>query len=89
MARLQVLVASLALVASVVLGVSAKQSQIPLASDDYVCQHPPYKVQLISKSPLVIYINDFITPEERKHLAEATYDQPRLAAGLAIPVSSV
>ena len=88
MARIQVLVASLALVASVVVGVSAGQPQIPLAGDDYVCQHPPYKVQLISKSPLVIYVNDFITPEERKHLKEATYDQPRLSVGLAIPASS-
>ncbi|KAK1750080.1 hypothetical protein QBC47DRAFT_124701 [Echria macrotheca] len=52
--------------------------QIALASDTtadgdtFVCQHPPYRPQLISTSPLVVYLHDFITPEERAHLHRAT-----------------
>ncbi|KAL7941614.1 hypothetical protein V8C42DRAFT_172973 [Trichoderma barbatum] len=37
---------------------------------DYECAHPPYKMHLLSKSPLVIYIEDFVTKEERLHLQE-------------------
>lgn len=36
------------------------------------CVHPPYKIHLLSKSPLVIYIEDFITPDERLHLQGLT-----------------
>ena len=39
-------------------------------SDEYVCQHPPYKIQILSSSPLVIYIKDFLTEKERAHLKE-------------------
>lgn len=42
--------------------------QKPLTSDDYTCVHPPYKAQILSRSPLVIYLTDFITPEEREHM---------------------
>ncbi|KAK0625073.1 hypothetical protein B0T17DRAFT_531841, partial [Bombardia bombarda] len=35
---------------------------------------PPYKVLMVSKSPLVIYITDFITPSERAHLQNITRD---------------
>jgi len=35
---------------------------------DYVCQHPPYTAQIISTSPLIIYLYNFTTPEERAHL---------------------
>ncbi|KAH8885348.1 hypothetical protein GQ53DRAFT_366283 [Thozetella sp. PMI_491] len=48
-------------------------AQAPLTGD-YVCEHPPYKVQLVSKSPLVIYIDNFITAAEREHLQQATKD---------------
>ncbi len=48
------------------------QAQAPL-TDDFVCEHPPYKVHIVSKSPLVIYIADFVTPTERAHLRQATY----------------
>ncbi|KAK3937812.1 hypothetical protein QBC46DRAFT_344184 [Diplogelasinospora grovesii] len=57
---------------------SSNNAQAPLLidddDDDYVCTHPPYKVLMVSKSPLVIYINDFITPEERAHLQRITKD---------------
>ncbi|KAK1833960.1 hypothetical protein QBC39DRAFT_301809 [Podospora conica] len=47
--------------------------QTPLTNlDDYVCTHPPYKVTMVSKSPLVIYITDFLTPSERAHLLHVT-----------------
>lgn len=50
----------------VVLGASDDASQKKL--DGYECAHPPYKTHLLSKSPLVIYIEGFITDEERLHL---------------------
>ncbi len=34
----------------------------------YTCSHPNYKVHFFSQSPLVVYLEDFITPEERSHL---------------------
>jgi len=46
-------------------------SQLPL-SDAYTCEEPPYKVHLISTSPLLLYITDFLTPSERTHLQAAT-----------------
>jgi prolyl 4-hydroxylase len=57
----------LALFASNVRG-SAEQT--PLM--DYSCKHPPYTINLFSKAPLVIYISNFLTPEERSHLQEIT-----------------
>lgn len=36
----------------------------------YECTHPPYKSRLLSKSPLVIYIENFVTDAERLHLQE-------------------
>ncbi|KAK3385560.1 2OG-Fe(II) oxygenase superfamily protein [Podospora didyma] len=52
-----------------------QQQQQPLAnSADYTCQHPPYKVTMMSKSPLVIYISNFITADERAHLQTLTKD---------------
>jgi hypothetical protein len=47
--------------------------QAPLQDESYTCTHPPYKVHVFSKSPLVIYITNFITPEERAHLLGITY----------------
>lgn len=46
-------------------------AQVPLTSD-YVCEHPPYKVHMVSSSPLVVYITDFLTDHERAYLREAT-----------------
>ncbi|KAK0710808.1 hypothetical protein B0H67DRAFT_516433 [Lasiosphaeris hirsuta] len=43
-------------------------AQAAIISDNFVCQHPPYKVQLVSTSPLVIYLKGFLTEAERTHL---------------------
>ena len=45
-------------------------AQTPLR--DYSCEHPSYTIHLFSKAPLVIYISNFVTPEERAHLQEIT-----------------
>lgn len=50
---------------------SANASQKPI-THEYVCEHPPYTVSLVSKSPLVAYLHNFIAPSERAHLQEAT-----------------
>jgi hypothetical protein len=36
------------------------------------CHHPAYRSHILSKSPLVIYLTDFLTAEERQHLTEIT-----------------
>jgi hypothetical protein len=53
--------------------------QVVLASSDpadskapYICTHPPYTPQIISTSPLIIYLYNFTTPEERAHLRQKT-----------------
>lgn len=48
-----------------------KQKAIVLGES---CRHPPYKTHMVSKSPLVIYISDFLTAEERDHLVDITRD---------------
>ncbi|KXX79840.1 putative prolyl 4-hydroxylase 4 [Madurella mycetomatis] len=51
------------------------QQPLGLASDsDYVCEHPPYNIRMVSHSPLVIYIRNFITAEERGHLQRLAKD---------------
>ncbi|OAA62854.1 Prolyl 4-hydroxylase, alpha subunit [Niveomyces insectorum RCEF 264] len=58
------------------------------AADDglaknFVCQHPPYQPLLVSASPLVIYIKNFLTPQERLHLYTASqgkFSQSAVAA---------
>ncbi|KAK1471715.1 2OG-Fe(II)oxygenase superfamily protein [Colletotrichum abscissum] len=59
--------ATFALAATLVVPVLS-QDQKPTSG--YVCTHPPYKVHMISKSPLVVYIADFITAAERSHLLD-------------------
>ncbi|PVH85205.1 2OG-Fe(II) oxygenase superfamily protein [Cadophora sp. DSE1049] len=49
---------------------SVQASQKPLSED--ACTHPAYKVHIFSKNPLVIYIPNFLTVEEREHLQEIT-----------------
>ena len=46
-------------------------AQKPLTAGD-ACQHPAYTSHIVSKSPLVIYLDGFLTVEERAHLIEAT-----------------
>jgi prolyl 4-hydroxylase len=38
--------------------------------DGYECAHPSYKVHMFSKSPLVLYLEGFLTGEERLHLQD-------------------
>jgi prolyl 4-hydroxylase len=47
--------------------------------NDFDCTHPPYKSHLLSKSPLVIYIENFVTDAERLHLQELAYVKSCLA----------
>ena len=51
-------------------GLSQDAQQKPLTSDSYECVHPPYKIAIFSRSPLVIYITDFLTPDERAHMLD-------------------
>ncbi|PMD44530.1 2OG-Fe(II) oxygenase superfamily protein [Hyaloscypha variabilis F] len=44
--------------------------QVPLT--DNSCTHPPYTIHLFSKAPLVIYISNFLTADERSHLQKIT-----------------
>ena len=44
--------------------------QAVLSSSD--CSHPPYTIQVFSKSPLVIYVSDFLTLDEATHLQKIT-----------------
>ncbi|KAK2607588.1 hypothetical protein N8I77_006251 [Diaporthe amygdali] len=62
---------SVILAAALVSGASASQKPI---KGDFICEHPPYTVSLVSKSPLVAYLHNFITPKERAHLQEVTKD---------------
>ncbi|KAF7521645.1 hypothetical protein G7054_g12386 [Neopestalotiopsis clavispora] len=48
-------------------------AQKPLALSKN-CHHPAYRSHILSKSPLVIYLTDFLTAEERQHLTEITKD---------------
>ncbi|KAI1266119.1 2OG-Fe(II) oxygenase superfamily protein [Xylariaceae sp. FL1019] len=48
------------------------QEQKTIISPD--CQHPPYQSHILSRSPLVIYLDGFITPVEQRHLQEITKD---------------
>lgn len=39
----------------------------------FACQHPPHTVSIVSRSPLVMCLHDFITAEERAHLQTIRY----------------
>ncbi|KAK6387300.1 hypothetical protein LTS17_000567 [Exophiala oligosperma] len=36
------------------------------------CTHPPYNIHFLSRDPIVIYIVDFLTPVERRHLLKTS-----------------
>ncbi|KAI0550419.1 2OG-Fe(II) oxygenase superfamily protein [Xylaria curta] len=38
------------------------------------CEHPAYKSHVVSKSPLMIYLDGFLTPDEQVHLQSITKD---------------
>ncbi|OAA33228.1 Prolyl 4-hydroxylase, alpha subunit [Moelleriella libera RCEF 2490] len=53
---------------------SEAQAQSPLSSD-YTCAHPPYAVHIVSKSPFVMYLEGFLTSDERLHLLQLAHGQ--------------
>lgn len=55
---------------------ASSSAQKPLGSDDE-CKHPPYTVSIVSRSPMVLYLHDFLTAEERAHLTLVTYEVSR------------
>ncbi|KAK3314455.1 2OG-Fe(II) oxygenase superfamily protein [Apodospora peruviana] len=60
---------------------SDSSAQAPIVnSEEYVCKHPPYQVQIVSSSPLVIYIRDFLTERERAHLKSISKNTFRTSA---------
>ncbi|KAK4182628.1 hypothetical protein QBC35DRAFT_395590 [Podospora australis] len=73
MVKSSISLSALAVLASIAIA-TAKSEQKPLfkTNSDYTCTHPPYKVLMVSKSPLVIYVKDFLTPDERAHLLKLT-----------------
>lgn len=62
---------------------SARDDAAQKKLNDYECTHPPYKSHLLSKSPLVIYIENFVTAAERVHLQDLAYVKPCLTSTLA------
>lgn len=60
------------LATSIRVSCAQETSQAPLAGDDDVCEDPPYRVHMVSQSPLVMYITDFLTERERSHLLAIT-----------------
>ena len=70
-----------AAIAALLLGGSSRghdNSQAPLTDDDFIaaghsCEIPPYKMHLVSTSPLVIYLENFITPDERARLQKLAW----------------
>jgi hypothetical protein len=47
-----------------------KQSNINKVRNDNKCSDHQYKIRLIARSPLIIYIEKFLTENEIKHLIE-------------------
>lgn len=60
--------ALMALAATVV----ADEAQQPLIPDDYNCDDHKYEISVYSMDPLVIYIENFVSPFEREHLQRIT-----------------
>ena len=46
-------------------------SQLPGAETDVACEHPAYRVHVVSSDPLVLYIRNFLAENERRHLLRA------------------
>jgi len=64
---------------------AAQDAQIPLSSD-YVCEDPHYRVHMVSTSPLVIYIANFLTAHERAHLQAITFVSLSLPSHFPFPL---
>ncbi|KYK54001.1 2OG-Fe oxygenase superfamily protein [Drechmeria coniospora] len=52
---------------------SEPAAPISIIPDDYTCVHPPYRAHIFSQSPLIVYLENFITPDERVHLQAIAY----------------
>ncbi|KAH7349700.1 oxidoreductase [Plectosphaerella cucumerina] len=52
--------------------VAADEAQQPLIPDDYNCDDHKYEISVYSMDPLVIYIENFVSPFEREHLQRIT-----------------
>ncbi|ETN41531.1 uncharacterized protein HMPREF1541_03467 [Cyphellophora europaea CBS 101466] len=63
------------LLSLLVLPVRARQTSQQKPLQALACPDHKYKVHLVSRDPLVIYIPEFITAEEAKHLQESTSDK--------------
>jgi hypothetical protein len=61
--------------------------QLPL-QDEYVCEHPAYKVRVVSTAPLVVYLGGFLTERERSHLRTVRYDHNLLFVSAFPPTYS-
>jgi hypothetical protein len=59
-------------VAAALLGL-ASGSEKPQAILVPACEHPAYRVHVVSSEPLVLYIRNFISESERRHLLTARY----------------
>ncbi len=73
---LSLLAAIVALTGSVESSADGQSQAALLAGDDFTCEHPAYKVHMVSLSPLVLYITDFLTPNERSHFRKGTEGHP-------------
>lgn len=62
----------LAVAVTVSLFTSASADGLWSRKPEYQCKHPDYHIHMLSRSPLVIYIENFITPKERDHLLRIT-----------------
>ncbi|CAF1529278.1 unnamed protein product [Adineta steineri] len=47
-----------------------KQPNTTKVQDDYNCPDHQYKIRIISRRPLIIYIEKFLTEDEMKHFIE-------------------
>ncbi|KAI0397150.1 2OG-Fe(II) oxygenase superfamily protein [Xylariaceae sp. FL0594] len=52
----------------------AQEVQNPLPQPRTSCEHPSYQSHIVSKSPLVIYLDGFLTLKEAAHLQDITRD---------------
>lgn len=57
-----------------ILPISPEKSESLVYPDPALkCRHHPYNVHIFSSSPLIIYIESFLSEEESQHMIEARY----------------
>lgn len=64
--------------------VFAEETEARLTSA-YICEEPSYRIHMVSTSPLIIYITNFLTENERAHLQAITYYSPHPVHILLVP----